>query len=198
MPKITFDKRNYRIHTDKNKQLIEKSLKECGAGRSILLDNSGSIIAGNGIYEQAQKLGLDVEIIHTDGKKLIAVQRDDIAPDSQERVKMAILDNTTSDTAQMDIGLAVEDIGVETAKDLGLDVQGMDCETEMPDLASGDRQPFQTMSFSLADGQADIIKEAISVAKTSENFEYVDTMDNPNGNGNALFMIVQEWLNAKR
>ena len=44
---IKFDKRNYRKHNDKNKQLINKSLKECGAGRSIVIDNEGEIIAGN-------------------------------------------------------------------------------------------------------------------------------------------------------
>ena len=47
---IKFDKKNYRKHNDKNKKLINKSLKECGAGRSILIDNQNEIIAGNGIY----------------------------------------------------------------------------------------------------------------------------------------------------
>ena len=55
MTEIKFDKRNYRKHNDKNKSLIRKSLEECGAGRSIVIDNNGEIIAGNGIYEQAQK-----------------------------------------------------------------------------------------------------------------------------------------------
>lgn len=31
MSEIKFDKRNYRKHNDKNKNLINKSLKECGA-----------------------------------------------------------------------------------------------------------------------------------------------------------------------
>ena len=60
---INLDKRNYRKHNDKNKKLINKSLKECGAGRSIVIDNEDNIIAGNGIYEQAQKLGLKTKVI---------------------------------------------------------------------------------------------------------------------------------------
>ncbi len=40
---IKFDARNYRKHNDKNKKLIQKSLKECGAGRSIVIDNEGEI-----------------------------------------------------------------------------------------------------------------------------------------------------------
>ena len=53
------------------------------------------------------------------------------------------------------------------------------------------------MTFTLADGQAETIKEAISKAKGDSNFDYVDKMGNENSNGNALFFIVQEWLNGK-
>ena len=55
MDEIKFDKRNYRKHDKKNKSLIKKSLEKFGAGRSIIIDNEGEIIAGNGVYEQAQK-----------------------------------------------------------------------------------------------------------------------------------------------
>lgn len=50
---IKFDKRNYRKHSKKNKELIKKSLTELGAGRSVLVDAEGCLIAGNGVYEQA-------------------------------------------------------------------------------------------------------------------------------------------------
>ena len=33
MAELKYDPRNYRIHTDKNKRLIRKSLEDCGAGR---------------------------------------------------------------------------------------------------------------------------------------------------------------------
>ena len=51
---IKYDQNNYRIHSAENKQLIKKSLEDCGAGRSILIDNENEIIAGNGVYEQAK------------------------------------------------------------------------------------------------------------------------------------------------
>lgn len=35
---LKLDPHNYRIHDDKNKRLIRKSLEDCGAGRSILFD----------------------------------------------------------------------------------------------------------------------------------------------------------------
>ena len=49
MTELKYDPRNYRIHTDKNKRLIKKSLEDCGTGRSILLDKNDVIIAGNGV-----------------------------------------------------------------------------------------------------------------------------------------------------
>ena len=55
--KLKKDRRNYRLHDENNKRIIGKSLDECGAGRSILADSSGEIIAGNGVFEQAQKRG---------------------------------------------------------------------------------------------------------------------------------------------
>lgn len=58
MTELKYDPRNYRIHTDKNKRLIKKSLEDCGTGRSILLDKNDVIIAGNGVYEQALELFL--------------------------------------------------------------------------------------------------------------------------------------------
>ena len=54
---IKQDKRNYRSHSKKNKQAIERSLIDCGAGRSIVIDSDGEIIAGNGVYEQAHAIG---------------------------------------------------------------------------------------------------------------------------------------------
>ena len=100
---IKFDKRNYRKHNDKNKKLINKSLKECGAGRSILIDNQNEIIAGNGIYEQAKKLNIPVKVIETNGKELIAVKRTDLNTEDKKRVQLAIMDNSTSDSSEFDM-----------------------------------------------------------------------------------------------
>ena len=198
MTEIKFDKRNYRKHNDKNKSLIRKSLEECGAGRSIVIDNDDEIIAGNGIYEQAQALNIPVKVIETDGSELVVVKRTDLNTDDEKRKKLAIMDNSTSDTSEFDLELLSVDFEVPELKDMGIDIPSIDdCETDMPDLASGDKEPFQQMTFTLADGQAETIKEALSKAKGDSNFDYVDKMGNENSNGNALFFIVQEWLNGK-
>lgn len=120
---IKFDKRNYRKHSDKNKSLINKSLKECGAGRSIVIDNDGEIIAGNGIYEQAQKLKIPTKIIETDGSELVVVKRTDLKTDDEKRKQLAIMDNSTSDSSEFDFESLQTDFDVEQLQDWGLDVE---------------------------------------------------------------------------
>ena len=119
---IKFDERNYRKHSDKNKDLINKSLKECGAGRSIVIDNENNIIAGNGIYEQSLKLGLKTKVIETDGSELVVVKRTDLATDDEKRKQLAVMDNSTSDSSEFDFELLQADFDIETIKDFGIDV----------------------------------------------------------------------------
>lgn len=121
MEEIKIDRRNYRKHSDRNKSLINKSLSECGAGRSILIDNENSIVAGNGIYEQSQKLGIPIRVIETDGTELIAVKRTDLATDDDKRKQLAIMDNSTSDSSEFDMELLAEDFDVDTLSEFGVD-----------------------------------------------------------------------------
>ena len=117
---IRADKRNYRKHGDKNKALINKSLAECGAGRSILTDSEGNIIAGNGVFEQAQKLNIPVKIIETDGSELVVVQRTDLSPDDERRRQLAVMDNSTNDSSEFDFDLLSEDFQLDELVDLGI------------------------------------------------------------------------------
>lgn len=111
MAELKYDPRNYRIHNDKNKRLIRKSLEECGAGRSILFDKDDCIIAGNGVYEQAQALGLPVRVVECDGTELIAIKRTDLSTEDTRRKALALADNYTSDTSVFDFDAIVEDFG---------------------------------------------------------------------------------------
>lgn len=117
---IKLDQRNYRKHSKKNKELINKSLKECGAGRSIVIDKEDNIIAGNGIYEQAQKLGIKTKIIETDGTELVVVKRTDLATEDEKRKQLAIMDNSASDSSEFDFELMKMDFDVGTLNDWGI------------------------------------------------------------------------------
>ena len=94
---LRFDDKNFNQHTEYGMSLLEKSLRENGAGRSILIDKDNNIIAGNGIIEAAGNIGLeDLQIVETDGTKIVAVKRTDIALDSAEGRQMALADNATA------------------------------------------------------------------------------------------------------
>ena len=91
------DTHNFNRGTEEGQQLMERSFKELGAGRSILLDREGNIIAGNKSQEAARKAGIKrVRIVETTGDELVAVKRTDIDIDSAEGRRMALLDNLTT------------------------------------------------------------------------------------------------------
>ena len=116
MAKIKLDSKNYRVHTDKNKMIIEKSLKELGAGRSILIDSENEIIAGNGVFEQAEKQNIKIKIVETDGTELIAVKRTDLKTNDKKRKKLALIDNHSTDTSNFDfevINVDFEEVELE-------------------------------------------------------------------------------------
>lgn len=122
MNEIKFDKRNYRRHDKKNKSLIKKSLEKFGAGRSIVVDAEGEIIGGNGVYEQAQKLGLKTKIVETDGSELVVVKRTDLKTDDEKRKALAVMDNSTSDTSEFDLELLTADFSVDELEDFGIEL----------------------------------------------------------------------------
>ena len=65
-------------------------------------------------------------------------------------------------------------------------------------LKDGDKAPFQQMSFVLADEQANVIKKAMKDAQHLEEYKYMETMGNTNSNGNALYLIVKQWADARK
>ena len=99
---IRLDGRNVRVHDERSKQAIAQSLKELGAGRSILIDAENVVIGGNGVYQEAQELGLPVKVIESDGSELIAIKRTDLKTDDAKRKALAIADNRTNDLSFFD------------------------------------------------------------------------------------------------
>src|SRR5271165_444783 len=73
------DPKNANRGTKRGQRMIARSLREYGAGRSILLDKKGRIIAGNKTVENAAAAGITgVTLVPSDGSTIIAVQRTDL------------------------------------------------------------------------------------------------------------------------
>lgn len=95
------DPHNARRRTQRSHSLLERSLSEYGAARSIVIDEAGTVLAGNGTLEAAASIGIErVLVVPTDGNTLVAVQRTDLTP--RQKTEYGLSDNRTSDLAEFD------------------------------------------------------------------------------------------------
>lgn len=184
--------RNSRTHSEAQIAQIAASMKEWGVTSAVLVDEDGGIIAGHGRVLAARKLG----------KKQMAVMVAKGWTDAQKKAYV-IADNRLA----LDAGWDEEMLRVEFAElaDMGFDLEltgfGLDeidalqfdndAESEMPNLADGEKEPFQQKTFTLHDEQAAIVDDAVTLARTNP---LSDTGLNENSNGNALALICQQWL----
>lgn len=163
---LRFDDKNFNRHTSYGMSLLEKSLRENGAGRSILIDKDNNIIAGNGIVESAGQIGLDkVKVVETTGDEIIAVKRTDISLNSKKGRKMALADNSTAKAdLEWDFDNIMSELTPEEAKEWGVEEikTGLDSEKEIEQ-----REPSITSSFITFDYSDEI--ELKITNETAEN-----------------------------
>jgi DNA modification methylase len=136
---LKFDDKNFNTGSEYGNSLIKKSFLKFGAGRSIVLDKNNRIIAGNKSVTNAVAMGLtDVQIVESDGKRMIAVKRMDIDLDSPEGREMALADNASAkaniildaELIEAELGIAIcEEWGVEPVDDN----QAADDDFEIPE-----------------------------------------------------------------
>lgn len=123
------DDHNFNKGTEEGGKLMKKSFSELGAGRSILIDKNGRIIAGNKSQKAAIEAGIKkVRVIETTGDELVAVKRTDLSLDSKEGREMALLDNLTSQ-----VNLNWDEIELHDARD-EYDIDMNDWKVKLPDF----------------------------------------------------------------
>ncbi|MDP9353868.1 MAG: DNA modification methylase [Chloroflexota bacterium] len=95
------DPRNARKHNDRNLAQIEAALREVCAGRSIVDDEAGVVLAGNATVHAAMQAGLTrVRVVEADGTELVAVRRVNLTPEQKRR--LALHDNRAAELAAWD------------------------------------------------------------------------------------------------
>ena len=130
---LILDPRNARRHTERNVGLITDALREVGAARSIVVDETGTVLAGNATVAAAGKAGIDhVRIVEADGQELIAVRRSGLTPEQKRR--LALLDNRTAELAEWDT-----DVLASLAEDT--DLSGLWEPDELADLLASGEAP---------------------------------------------------------
>jgi hypothetical protein len=111
------DDKNANLGTERGRYMLETSLERVGAGRGIVVDKNGKVIAGNKTQEVALAQGIeDAIVVETDGQQLVITKRtdldlDDPDPNSLAR-QYAYLDNRSSEVGlewnpaqiQLDLG----------------------------------------------------------------------------------------------
>lgn len=182
--------KNAKKHDKKQIANVAESIKQFGFIQPIVLDKDDNVIIGHCRLEAAKKMHLD---------EVPCVMADDLT-DEQVK-KLRLLDNKLNES-DWDIDLIAEEIadldfdGFDVDFDIDTEYEDEDYSDEFS-LKDGDREPIQNMTFTFSDDEAEVIKEAISEMKKTEKFKDYDNPLNQNGNGNALFLVVEEWLQQR-
>lgn len=185
--------RNSRTHSDEQVAQIAASIREFGFTNPVLIGNDNDIIAGHGRVMAARKLAL----------KEVPCIRLGYLTEAQKRAYV-IADNKLAMNAGWDEELLkIELAGLRDDDGFDLGLTGFSAdevaamldefevgEASMPELADGDKQPFQQKTFTLHDEQAEDVDAAIAKAKEMGHGE---SGVNENSNGNALAFICQTF-----
>ena len=153
--------------------------------RPIVVGADMVILGGNMRYKACKEAGIkEVPVI-------VADQFND------EEVRQFIIKDNASG-GEWDWGVLGNEWDVCELDEWGVDIVGFDVdEGELGEeftLADGDKEPFQQITFTLADEQAKMIKAKIDYIKKHDGFSSLETYGNENSNGNALFALVTGQL----
>ena len=179
------------IKDDKFKKLV-KSIQEFPQMlelRPIVVDENNIILGGNMRYKACIEAGL---------KEIYILKAEDLT--EQQKDEFIVKDNVGF--GEWDWDILANEWDTDKLQDWGLDlpVYFNDSDELGTDfnLPEGDKAPFQQMTFTLADEQAEQIKNAITDIKQTEEYKYCETLGNENTNGNALYLIIMQWAEQRK
>ena len=124
------DDHNFNKGNEQGAQLLERSFRECGAGRSVLIDKDNRLVGGNKAQKGFKAAGKKkVIIVDSDADTLVAVRRKDVSLDSAEGRKMAYLDNLTTQVNltwdQTELEAVQADVEGFDIADFGFDIEDL-------------------------------------------------------------------------
>ena len=143
------DDHNFNKGNEQGAQLLERSFRECGAGRSVLIDKDNRLVGGNKAQKGFKAAGKKkVIIVDSDADTLVAVRRKDVSLDSAEGRKMAYLDNLTTQVNltwdQTELQAVQADVEGFDVADFGIDIGLGDEPKEKKEPKETSLRPFAT------------------------------------------------------
>ena len=184
---------NPRKITEEAIQKVAASIREFGFKQPIVIDRNNVIIAGHTRLKAAELLGLET---------VPAIRADDLTPEQVKAYRLA--DNKVAEATDWDMNALDKELA--EILDIDMDEFGFDIADIDPDafdddftLPNGDKDGA-TMTFTLANEQADFIKASIDkVIKESDAIDNeIKNFGNTNRNGNALYRLVKEWAELRK
>ena len=132
------DPNNRRKHTPRNVGMIVDALHKVGTGRSIVIDETNTVLAGNATIEAAGEAGItDLKIVDAKGTEIVAVRR--IGLSEAQKRDLAMYDNRTAELAEWDIDQLAKDA------EEGLDLSGVFSEAELDTMMSKSKGGAETI-----------------------------------------------------
>lgn len=166
---------------------VAASIKRFGFLIPMVIDRNNEIICGHTRYKAAKQLGLT---------EVPCVIADELTEEEIRAFRLA--DNKVSEKATWDMDL----LPVELAG-IMLPMEEFGFESISPDefeenfvLDEGEKKPFQQISITVHDKQAELILRAIKYVY--DHNAVTETFTNENHNGNGLYEVVREWAALKK
>ncbi|MAB40154.1 MAG: hypothetical protein CL525_13810 [Aequorivita sp.] len=182
---------NPRFIKDNKFNKLVKSIKEFPEMlklRPIVVNKEMIILGGNMRHKACIEAGL---------KEVYITVAENLTPEQEK--EFIIKDNVGF--GEWEWNLLANEWNSAELVDWGLDVwQNID-DMEISDdfsLPENEKEPFQQMTFTLADQQVDYIKEQIKFIKSAKSNIFDETFGNENMNGNAIYEIVKEWVEQRK
>ena len=175
----------------KFKKLVKsiKSFPEMLKLRPIVVNKDMVVLGGNMRLKACKEAGL---------KEVWIIKADELT--EQQQREFIVKDNVGF--GEWDWDVLGNEWNTQQLEDWGMEIIGFDVnEDDLTDefsLPDGDKAPFQQQTYTLADAQAEVIKNAIADVKKTEEYNYVETFGNENSNGNALYLIISQWAEQRR
>jgi len=183
---------NPRLIKDNKFHKLVRSIKEFPEMleiRPIVVNEDMIVLGGNMRLKACQEAGL---------KEVSIIQASELTAEQQR--EFIVKDNVGF--GEWDWDMIANEWETDELKEWGLDlpvfIEDSDEFGTDFSLADGDKEPFQQMTFTLADEQAEQIKNAITDIKQTEEYKYCETLGNENTNGNALYLIIMQWAEQRK
>tara|TARA_R100001443_G_scaffold70519_1_gene78817 strand:- start:1080 stop:1679 length:600 start_codon:yes stop_codon:yes gene_type:complete len=183
---------NPRVIKNDDFRKLVKSIKEAPwmlQLRSIIVNDDNIVLGGNQRLRACKEAGL---------KEVYIIKASSLTEEQQR--EFIVKDNLSS--GEWDWDALANEFEIEDLENWGLDlpvqIEDSDEFGTAFDLPNGDKEPFQQMTFTLADEQAEQVRNAIEDIKRTEEYKYCETMGNDNSNGNALYLIIMQWAEQRK